>query len=64
MRRGHPWLLDRSLWPEVMSLQPPRTLRDVLNEHASQIEYLVVANDSILRDVDTPQDYENQRPKP
>ena len=63
MHRGHPWLVDRRLWPEVMALRPPHTLRDILNEHASQIEYLAVDSDSILRDLDTPEDYARQRPE-
>ncbi len=62
MRRGHPWLIDRSLWPEILALRPPRVLRDVLSEHGDQIEYLNVSSDSILRDLDTPEDYFRQRP--
>jgi molybdenum cofactor cytidylyltransferase len=63
MRRGHPWLLDRSLWPEVTALRPPGVLRDVLNSHASQIEYLIVTDNTILCDLDTPEDYARQRPQ-
>ena len=57
MRRGHPWLIDRALWDEILELQPPRTLRDVLNAHSGKIVYLPVDTDSILRDLDTPADY-------
>lgn len=62
MHRGHPWLLDRSLWPSVLSLHSPATLRDFLNENASQIDYLPVLTDSILLDLDTPADYQRHRP--
>jgi molybdenum cofactor cytidylyltransferase len=57
MRRGHPWLMVRSLWPEVQILPSGRTLRDVLNAQAEQINYLQVDTPSILQDLDTPEDY-------
>jgi len=57
MRRGHPWLIVRSLWPEVQILPPGRTLRDVLNAQAEKINYLQVDSPSILQDLDTPEDY-------
>ena len=61
MRRGHPWLIDRALWPEVMALQPPRTLRDVLTALPERILYVPVDTDSVLRDLDTPEDYGRER---
>ena len=64
MRRGHPWIVDRSLWPELMVLQPPATLRDFLTENAGLIHYLIVDNSSILLDLDTPEDYARQSPPP
>ena len=63
MRRGHPWIIDRCLWPAVMSLQPPKTLRDLLRENAALINYLEVDNESITLDLDTPADYEGQLPR-
>ena len=62
-RRGHPWLLDRSLWPEGLSLRSPSTLRDFLNDHASQISYLTVETSTVLQDLDTPADYGLYRPE-
>jgi molybdenum cofactor cytidylyltransferase len=62
MRRGHPWLVSRALWPAILALQPPQTLRDWLNASAAQIHYLVVDTPSVLRDLDTPDDYERERP--
>jgi molybdenum cofactor cytidylyltransferase len=56
-RRGHPWLLDRSLWPAALALKPPQTLRDFLRSQASKIHYVNVDADSILQDLDTPEDY-------
>ena len=61
-RRGHPWLVSRSLWPEILALQPPATLRDYLNNHSAQIEYINLATPTILKDLDTPEDYARERP--
>jgi molybdenum cofactor cytidylyltransferase len=60
-RRGHPWLAARSLWPEILSLPAANTPRHFLNAHADQIEY-VAADESTLKDLDTPEDYDLQRP--
>jgi molybdenum cofactor cytidylyltransferase len=64
MRRGHPWLVHRSLWGQILEAQEASTLRDFLNRNAEQIHYLAVESDSILRDVDTPEEYEKEREKP
>lgn len=58
MRRGHPWIVGRSLWPDIQALKPPQTLRDLLQAQAAQIDYLAVDTDSILADLDTPDDYQ------
>ena len=62
MKRGHPWLMARSLWNEVLALKPPETPRDFLNHHADQIQYVNVDTPSVLADLDTPEDYQNSRP--
>ena len=62
MRRGHPWLLPHRLWPMVMGLKPPDTLRDFLNRCAEDVYYIDVKNDSVLQDLDTPEDYQRQKP--
>lgn len=56
-RRGHPWLIDRALWLELLLQSPPLTLRQWLQSHSSEIDYLEVHTDSILKDLDTPVDY-------
>ena len=56
-RRGHPILLDRSIWPDVLAAPIEATLRDVINAHAECIRYVEVESDSVLRDIDTPDDY-------
>ncbi len=62
MRRGHPWLVARPLWDEILQMQPPQSPRDFLNRHASEIEYINVETPSILADLDTPDDYLKSRP--
>jgi molybdenum cofactor cytidylyltransferase len=62
MRRGHPWLMDRSLWPAALELQEPATLRDFLAEYQSSIQYVNVDTPSILQDLDTPGDYRKYQP--
>ncbi len=62
-RRGHPWLAGRRLWPSLLALTPEQTPRDFLNAHAPEILYVPVEDDSILRDIDTPQQYEREKPK-
>jgi molybdenum cofactor cytidylyltransferase len=64
MRRGHPWLVERSLWSEILGLLPPESPRDFLNRHAAEILYVEVDTPAILADLDTPQDYQNARPNP
>jgi molybdenum cofactor cytidylyltransferase len=63
-RRGHPWLAARPLWAEFLALPQTTTPRQFLETHATEITYLTVEDDSILRDVDTPEDYASQRPQP
>jgi molybdenum cofactor cytidylyltransferase len=61
MRRGHPWLLDRSLWSELLTASAT-SARAFLNRHASEIYYVRVQAPSALQDVDTPEDYVLSRP--
>ena len=73
MRRGHPWLVGRALWPALLAPSLPATdgaaggqagtLRDFLNAHTEQICYLPVQTASVLQDLDTPQDYAQFKPE-
>jgi molybdenum cofactor cytidylyltransferase len=63
MRRGHPWLVARSLWHEILTLRPSESPRDFLTRHANEIHYVNVHTPTVLADLDTPEDYENSRPK-
>jgi molybdenum cofactor cytidylyltransferase len=60
-RRGHPILVGRRYWPELMNLPRGGAPRDVINAHNDEIHYINVDTDSVLRDIDTPQDYEDAR---
>ncbi len=60
-RRGHPWLASRLVWPEIIALPSSATPREFLNAHANEVEY-VPADESILKDLDTPDDYRRLKP--
>ncbi len=62
MHRGHPWLVSRALWDDILSMQASSTPRDFLNEHASVITYVDVDTPAVLKDIDTPEQYEDDRP--
>ncbi len=61
MRRGHPILIDRRFWPEILDLPDSGSPRDVIDRHKDRIAYVNVDTDSVLRDVDTPEDYRQER---
>jgi molybdenum cofactor cytidylyltransferase len=61
-RRGHPWLMARAWWEEVLAMRPPQSLRDFLNIHAEEIRYLETDSPSVLQDLDTPEDYRKSKP--
>jgi len=63
MRRGHPWLIRRTLWDELQALQTPETLRDFLRTHAGEIHYVNLDTSTILADLDTPEDYQKYLPE-
>jgi molybdenum cofactor cytidylyltransferase len=62
MRRGHPWLIEKSLWLEIIALKPDKTLRDFLQENRDLIHYFFVDTPTILEDLDTPEDYLKYKP--
>ncbi len=63
MRRGHPWLVDRSHWAFLRDMPADQTLRDFLDAHKELIEYVVVDAPEVLEDLDTPDDYRRLRGK-
>jgi len=62
MRRGHPWLIARALWNDLLEMDFPQTPRDFLNVHAEEIKYVEVDTPSVILDLDTPEDYLKFKP--
>jgi molybdenum cofactor cytidylyltransferase len=63
MRRGHPWLVARTKWDSLLDLTSEQTPHDFLTAHAADIHYLPVETSTILQDIDTPAEYEQQQPR-
>ena len=59
MKRGHPILIHRAWWSELLALPEAATLRDFIRAHEEHIRYVTVETDSVLKDMDTPEDYNN-----
>ena len=62
-RRGHPWLVARPWWDELLRMKPPESPRDFLRRHSGEIQHVQVNTPSILADLDTPEDYQQFRPQ-
>lgn len=62
MRRGHPWIISKMHWSEIMEMGLGDSLRDFLNRHADEIHYVDVDDPGVLQDLDTPADYLKSRP--
>ena len=57
MQRGHPWLVARPLWDEILQMKSPRTPRDFIRKHSRHIHYINVETSSVIEDLDTQEDY-------
>ena len=60
-RRGHPPLIAARLIPEVLTADPAGGLREVLHRFADRALEVEVDAPGILRDLDTPEAYDQQR---
>lgn len=60
--RGHPWLVGKKFWGEILGLKSPQTPRDFLNRHKNEIEFVEVDDSSVITDIDTMDDYLKTRP--
>jgi molybdenum cofactor cytidylyltransferase len=56
-RGGHPILIDRACWPDILALPTGASLRDVWRAHPTWLRYVDVDAETILRDMDTLDDY-------
>jgi molybdenum cofactor cytidylyltransferase len=59
-RRGHPILFDRAAWARVLEAPPAGSPREVLGEFSDRSEFVDAQDDSVLRDIDTPEDYRRE----
>ncbi|MBI5961267.1 MAG: putative selenium-dependent hydroxylase accessory protein YqeC [Chloroflexi bacterium] len=58
--RGHPVLFGRRFWSELLELSSGAP-REVIRRHPDQVAAVEVETDSILRDIDTPEQYRQER---
>jgi molybdenum cofactor cytidylyltransferase len=56
-RRGHPILIDRHHWREILDLEDGKAPRDVINAYNNEIAYILTDDSNILNDMDTPEEY-------
>lgn len=57
-KRGHPIIIGRRYWNELLDLPHGKMPRDVINNYP--ILTIEAEDDSILRDIDTPEQYANE----
>ena len=62
MRRGHPWLVGRTLWDEILEMNEDQSMREFMNTHSDEIQYVKVDSAGVLQDLDTPEDYLKYKP--
>ena len=60
-QRGHPMLISRRFWDEILALPAGGAPRDVIQRHRDTLYFVDVETDSVLADMDTPEDYERER---
>lgn len=60
-KRGNPVLFDRRTFPEFDNLEGDTGARAIIRRHESEIAWVDWPTDEILRDIDTPEDYEARR---
>lgn len=58
---GHPLLLDLKYRKEIETLDPDTGLRELLSRHPEDILRVEIADPDILRDMDTPADYKDNK---
>ncbi len=60
MRAGHPVLVPCPYWGAILSLPKGDTLRSALRAESTRVQWVVVDTPSVLRDMDTPTDYQRE----
>jgi len=60
MRRGHPIIIGRAYWKDILDLGEGETLRDFFKGATEVIHHVEVSTPTVLRDMDTPADYRRE----
>jgi len=60
MQAGHPVLIPRPFWPAILALPAGADLRSVWRAEGTRVQWVGVDTPSVLRDMDTPEDYEQE----
>jgi molybdenum cofactor cytidylyltransferase len=60
MRAGHPVLVPRPFWLAILALPAGANLRSMLRAESTPIRWVVVDTPSVVRDMDTPDDYRRE----
>ena len=63
MRRGHPILLHRRHFQEILDMPNDASMKIFLANHEEDIQYLLIRDDSILEDMDSPEEYQQLKKK-
>ena len=56
-KRGHPVIIGRKYYDEILNLGPSDTLRRIMDNHSDDIKEVETNSSSVLKDIDTPEDY-------
>jgi molybdenum cofactor cytidylyltransferase len=59
--RGHPVLIGRRWWPNALDLPEGAPMRTLLMAHPGAVAHVLVNTDAVIRDVDTPELYDEAR---
>lgn len=59
-RRGHPLLIHASHRDEIASLDGAVGLRELLLRHPKAVHHVVMPEEGVLLDMDTPEDYQRE----
>lgn len=62
-QRGNPVLIGRPYFKELRSLPRGAAPRQLLRRHAAELRLVAVDSESVLLDIDHPDDYEEHRPQ-
>lgn len=62
-RRGHPFAIPATLWPDILALPAGASLRAVTRRAEAVVRYVDVNTPWVLQDVDTPEEYHRGEPE-